>query len=76
MYMIYDPSIHHRHSIRLQGYEYSLEEAYYATVCARNMKCLFGNIIGKEMNLNDAGEMIRSIWRGLPARFPFIDLQA
>ena len=74
MYMIYDPTIHHRHSIRLQGYDYSLEEAYYVTVCTRNRRRLFGNIIGKEMKLNDAGEMIQSGWLDLPGRFPFISL--
>jgi putative transposase len=72
--MIYDPTIHHRHSIRLQGYDYSLEGAYYVTVCTRNRRCLFGNIIGKEMKLNDAGEMIRSVWLDLPGRFPSISL--
>jgi REP element-mobilizing transposase RayT len=72
--MIYDPSIHHRRSIRLKGYDYSLEGAYYVTVCTRNMSCLFGKITDKEMRLNDAGKMIRSVWRELPKRFPNIDL--
>ena len=72
--MIYDPSIHHRRSIRLRGYDYSREGAYYVTVCTREKKCLFGNIIGKKMLLNDAGKMIRSVWQGIPDRFPNIDL--
>jgi REP element-mobilizing transposase RayT len=74
MYMAYDPSIHHRHSIRLQDYDYSLEGVYYVTVCTRNRRGLFGNVMGKEMKLNDAGEMIRSVWLDLPGRFPFINL--
>jgi len=72
--MIYDPSIHHRRSLRLQGYDYSKEGAYFVTVCTRNRKCLFGNITDKEMTLNDAGRMIRSIWQEFPERFPNIDV--
>jgi len=74
MHMTYDSSIHHRQSLRLRGYDYSQEGAYYVTICTRNRKRLFGNIIGKEMQLNEAGKMIRSIWKELPLRFPNIDL--
>ena len=74
MHMTYDPLIHHRQSLRLQGYDYSQEGAYYVTVCTRSKKHLFGKIIGKEMQLNAAGKMIESAWRELPGRFPNIDL--
>jgi putative transposase len=74
MIMAYDPSIHHRRSLRLRGYDYSQEGVYFVTICARNRKCLFGKIIGKEMQLNDAGKMVRSNWQELPERFPNIDL--
>jgi putative transposase len=30
--MKFDPKIHHRHSIRLQGYDYSQAGAYYVTI--------------------------------------------
>jgi len=30
--MPYDPRRHHRHSIRLKGYDYSLSGAYFITV--------------------------------------------
>ena len=32
------------------------------TICTRNRECLFGEIINKEMVLNDAGEMVIKIW--------------
>jgi putative transposase len=43
--MTYNPDIHHRRSIRLQGYDYSGAGAYFITICTQNRECLFGNII-------------------------------
>lgn len=34
--MKYDPSIHHRRSIRLQGYDYSRAGVYFVTLCTQN----------------------------------------
>ena len=40
--MKYNPSIHHRRSIRLKGYDYSQNGAYFITVCAQNRECFIG----------------------------------
>ena len=40
----YDPKLHHRSSIRLKGYDYSLEGLYFVTICVQNMECIFGEI--------------------------------
>jgi hypothetical protein len=40
----YNPKIHHRRNIRLQGYDYSQAGAYFITICIHNMKCMFGEI--------------------------------
>ena len=40
----YDPDIHHRRSIRLQGYDYSREGAYFVTICTHNREDLFGSV--------------------------------
>jgi hypothetical protein len=34
--MTYNPDIHHRRSIWLKGYDYSLPGAYYVTICTQN----------------------------------------
>lgn len=39
-----NPDIHHRHSIRLKGYDYSQEGLYFITICTQNHKHLFGEI--------------------------------
>lgn len=72
--MQYDPFKHHRRSIRLKGYDYSQEGAYYVTIVTQHRLCLFGDVVNDEMRLSDAGRMIKSEWIGLPKRFPNVEL--
>ena len=39
--MAYDPQKHHRHSIRLKGYDYTRAGAYFVTICAQKRELLF-----------------------------------
>lgn len=48
----------HRRSIRMKGYDYSASGLYFITVCTQNHAYMFGEIIEKQMVLNDAGGMI------------------
>jgi REP-associated tyrosine transposase len=66
--------IHHRRSIRLQGYDYTQAGAYFVTICTQNRECLFGKVVDGEMVLNDAGQITQEIWNGLPGRFPTVEL--
>ncbi|WP_293732333.1 transposase [uncultured Parabacteroides sp.] len=70
----YNPDIHHRHSIRLQGYDYSQEGLYFITMCVQNRKCIFGEINNGEMILNDNGKIIEKTWLDLPNHNPHIEL--
>jgi REP element-mobilizing transposase RayT len=72
--MRYDPKIHHRRSIRLQGYDYSQSGAYFVTIVAQGRASLFGHIENGEMILNDAGRMIVKWWNELPNKYPQITL--
>lgn len=74
--MTYNPDIHHRRSIRLRGYDYSSAGAYFITVCAHERECLFGEIVGGEMRLSEAGQVVRSVWNGLPSHYPNVELDA
>jgi len=65
--MKFNPEIHHRRSIRLRGYDYSRNGAYFVTICSWNRECLFGSITGvksgkPEMVLNEYGEIVRDEW--------------
>jgi putative transposase len=63
-----------RRSIRLKGFDYSTNGAYFLTICVRNRECLLGEIQDGKMLLNDYGEIVRSIWEGLPNQVLDIDL--
>ena len=65
----YDPERHHRHSIRLESYDYSQQGAYFVTICTQNRQCFFGNIVDGNVSFSDVGEMVLSQWKMLPERF-------
>lgn len=67
---------HHRRSIRLKGYDYWQAGAYFVTVCTQDGVSLFGEIVGGEMQVNEAGRMVYREWNALRGRFPDADLDA
>ncbi len=72
--MPYDPDRHHRRSIRLKGYDYSQEGAYYVTVCVRNRQCLFGEVVEGEMALSAWGEIVQQEWLQTAVVRPYVRL--
>jgi REP element-mobilizing transposase RayT len=72
--MKYDPEKHHRRSIRLKGYDYSQQGAYFVTICTKNRACLFGEIQQGQMNLNDLGKVVNDTWGNLPNHYAYIEL--
>jgi REP element-mobilizing transposase RayT len=64
--MAYIPDIHHRRSIRSQGYDYSRAGVYFITICTQNRESLFGDIVDGRMVLNHAGTMIQTVWNEIP----------
>ncbi len=73
---MFNPDIHHRQSIRLRGFDYSADGAYFVTLCTQGRECLLGEITNGEMVLNAAGRMVREWWQKLPERFPHVLLDA
>ena len=74
--MRYDSNKHHRRSIRLKGFDYTREGAYFVTICTQNQACLFGEIVNRQMRLNDVGEVADICWRAIPEHFPRVVLDA
>ncbi len=72
--MAYNPEIHHRRSIRLQGYDYSKSGAYFVTICTFQRQHLFGEVNNGEMQLNVTGQIISAIWQKIPQHFPNVEL--
>ena len=56
--MKYNPELHHRHSIRLTGYDYSSQGAYFVTICVHDRSWLFGYVDEDVMRLSEFGTVI------------------
>lgn len=67
--MAYRPEIHHRRSVRLRDFDYATTGAYFVTICTHERQCLFGDIVGGVMGLNDAGRVVRECWAAIPGHF-------
>jgi REP-associated tyrosine transposase len=65
-----------RRSLRLQGYEYSQEGAYFFTIVVQKRLSLFGEIIEASLTHNNAGEMIAKWWGKLETKFPTVKIDA
>ena len=74
--MKYDPSIHHRRTIRLRDYDYAQAGMYFVTICSHQRVCLFGEISSGGMLANDAGRIVRATWDALPEHYAHVSLDA
>ncbi|VAW36639.1 hypothetical protein MNBD_CHLOROFLEXI01-5058 [hydrothermal vent metagenome] len=74
--MSYDPHKHHRRSIRLKGYDYSSEGAYFVTVCVKGSACLLGEVVDGKMVLNDYGRIVEMCWHDLENHYAHVVLDA
>ena len=72
--MNYNPNIHHRRSIRLKGYDYSQAGAYFITICVMGRQHLFGQVVNKEMILNQLGQIAYNEWLNTPQLRPNVSL--
>ncbi len=74
--MKYDPNEHHRRSIRLRNYDYSLPGAYFVTICAQGKVHVFGEVVEGEMKANEYGRTVTLYGNALPRCYPNIELDA
>jgi REP element-mobilizing transposase RayT len=58
----FDPSVHHRRSVRLPAFDYARPGAYFVTICTRDREQLFGDIADGVMRLSPLGRMARQEW--------------
>ncbi|MDX2212725.1 MAG: transposase [Oculatellaceae cyanobacterium bins.114] len=74
--MKYNPDKHHRRSIRLNGYDYTLPGAYFITLCVYQRECLFGEIVNGKMQLNELGQIVTDAYLWLETQYPYVNLDA
>ncbi len=84
--MPYNPDIHHRRSIRLQGYDYRQAGAYYVTIClhggwlqkdgmtSATNDLRLGDITEGILHLNEYGDIVHDQWVTLPDHHTYLEL--
>jgi REP element-mobilizing transposase RayT len=72
--MSFDPSKHHRRSIRLKEYDYSWSGWYYVTICTHNRECTLGKIVDDLMVHSSVAKLVQACWESIPKQFPSIEL--
>ena len=70
----YDPELHCRRSIRLPGYDYAEDGAYFVTVVTHEREMLLGDVVDGEMRLNATGRLVMEAWRWLAFQYPYVEL--
>ena len=73
---MYNPKIHHRRSIRLDGYDYSQAGMYFVTLCTQGRECLFGRVDNGEMTVNEYGRIVSESWNWLVVQYDHVELDA
>ena len=51
-----------RKSIRLRGYNYASDGAYFITICTKDREHFFGHIVNGEQLLNEIGKIVSLEW--------------
>jgi putative transposase len=65
--MSYDPSKHHRRSIRFKGFDYGQPGMYYVTLTLRYRREILGSLVGEEVHLSVLGEIVLEEWLRTPS---------
>jgi len=63
-----------RRSIRMRGYDYASEGAYFLTICTDEMRHLFGRITNGVMATNALGGIAQQCWDAIPQHMPHVDI--
>jgi putative transposase len=68
--------MHDRRSVRLAGYDYRSNGAYFVTVCTRRRACIFGDVIDGAVRLNEMGHIAEACWAAISEHFSLVTLDA
>ena len=70
------PFLPRRRSVRLKRFDYSEDFAYFLTICTRDQKPLFGELVGSKIALHKLGEIVQECWLDIPNHFSNVELAA
>jgi putative transposase len=61
-----------RRSIRLKGYDYTRDGAYFVTICTEDRAHVFGRVVDGEMHSNAYGREVANCWLWLGEQYPYV----
>ena len=67
-----NPSKPNRRSVRIPGFNYAQDGAYYITICTHERRCIFGSVVDFTMRLSDLGHLIEDCWHELLCQAPSV----
>ena len=65
---------YNRRSIRLRGYDYTRDGAYFVTICTEDRAHVFGRVVDGEMHSNAYGREVANCWLWLAEQYPYVRL--
>jgi putative transposase len=63
-----------RRSVRLPAFDYSSPSAYFLTICTKDKRLIFGEILNHNVALNAAGKAVDACWLEIPSHFVGVEL--
>lgn len=72
--MVERGELYNRRSIRLKGYDYTRDGAYFVTLCTQGRVRTFGAVVDGEMRLNEYGREVARCWAWLAEQYPYVYL--
>ncbi len=63
---------HDRRSLRLRHHDYARPGAYLVTICARDRRCVFGEVMDGAIRLNVSGRIVADSWEWLSRQYPYV----
>jgi putative transposase len=70
--MSFNPSIHHRKSIRLKNFDYTNAGMIFITLCTHERMSLFGKIINGKLQASTFGDIAKTQWQNISNRWASI----
>jgi len=61
-------------SIRLKEYNYSFPGAYFVTICVKDRKCLFGDVVNGKMILSQIRMIVEKCLEDIPRHFENVEI--
>ncbi len=56
---------------RLAGFDYTTNAKYFLTICTQNRVCYFGNVINRQMTLNEYGQIANNQMQWMTEQYPY-----